>query len=42
MFFNVGDVIVFERLTGKTFYMGGYEYRELSQCDVLAKAYDGA
>ena len=37
MFYGVGDVVVFERLTGKDFFIGGKEVRILSQIDVLAK-----
>jgi co-chaperonin GroES (HSP10) len=37
MFFEKGDVVVFERLTGKDFFFGHGEYRIMSQIDVLAR-----
>lgn len=37
MFFNVGDFVVFERLSGKDFLVGGKKYRMVNQVDVLAK-----
>jgi co-chaperonin GroES (HSP10) len=40
MFFGEGDMIFFERLTGKDYHLGGSEYRILSQIDVLAKVND--
>lgn len=37
MFYQVGDIIIFERLTGKDFFFGHGEYRIMSQIDVLAR-----
>jgi co-chaperonin GroES (HSP10) len=37
MFFKKGDVIIFERLTGKDFFFGHGEYRIMNQIDVLAR-----
>ena len=37
VFYKVGDVVIFERLTGKDFFFAHGEYRILSQVDVLAR-----
>lgn len=37
MFYGVGDLVIFERLTGKDFFFGHGEYRMMSQIDVLAR-----
>lgn len=37
MFYGVGDVVVFERLSGKDFHIGMATYRMISQINVLAR-----